>query len=332
MSKQSPAISVLLPVYNAGRFVVDAIQSILDQSFTDFELIIINDGSSDDSARLIKQFKDERIILIEQENQGLAASLNNGLKIARGNYIARQDNDDISLPDRFQKQFDFLEKHPDLALLGTAAVIVDENNQETGRFHRHPETSDELKYFLLFDNPFVHSSVMFRRKTAERAGRYYTGKDFFEDYHLWSGIARVAKVANLPDCLLRYREVSSGMSKTTVDYRLRVKNQSFENIKFYCSDFSDKKLEEFLQLYYGFKTSGEGTFRLFDDVMKRLEQDFCRVEKTTASTIKKIQRGQYRSFMRTYFQSSLDSEDISIFKKISIKVKRRLFLILNPDL
>jgi len=332
MSSTSPVISVLLPVYNAERYVAEAISSILTQTFTDFELIIINDGSTDNSGNVIKQFKDQRIILVEQNNQGLATSLNNGLKIAKGRYIARQDNDDVSAPDRFQKQVEYLEKHPGIGLLGTAALIVDENNKETGRFHQHPLSSHELKYFLLFDNPFVHSSVMIRRTVMQQVGTYYTGKQYFEDYNLWSAIARVSGVANLPDKLVRYREVSQGMSKTTEDYRLRVRNQSFQNIQHYLSPTTDATLAEFLDLYYGIKAPEINAAKFFKKMMDKILKAFCTKENISPEQLIKLQRGQFRSFMRTVFQSALDHQDTSRFKKISIKVKRRLFLILNPEL
>lgn len=332
MSSTSPVISVLLPVYNAERYVAEAISSILTQTFTDFELIIINDGSTDNSGNVIKQFKDQRIILVEQNNQGLATSLNNGLKIAKGRYIARQDNDDVSAPDRFQKQVEYLEKHPGIGLLGTAALIVDENNKETGRFHQHPLSSHELKYFLLFDNPFVHSSVMIRRTVMQQVGPYYTGKQYFEDYNLWSAIARVSGVANLPDKLVRYREVSQGMSKTTEDYRLRVRNQSFQNIQHYLSPTTDATLAEFLDLYYGIKAPEINAAKFFKKMMDKILKAFCTKENISPEQLIKLQRGQFRSFMRTVFQSALDHQDTSRFKKISIKVKRRLFLILNPEL
>ena len=332
MSLKVPAISVLLPVYNAEAFLAEAIESILQQTFRDFELIIINDGSTDASSEVIKQFKDERIIIIEQHNQGLAASLNKGLKIAKGNYIARQDNDDISLPERFEKQFNFLEAHPELALLGTAAVIVDEHNKETGRVHQHPSSSAALKYFLLFDNPFVHSSVMFRRSLISQTGPYYCGQDYFEDYHLWSSMARLAAIGNLPDFLIRYREVSSGMSKTTSDYRLRVMNQAFENIRFYIKDLKDEELQTFLSVYYGFLPAPMSATSLFDKVMSKIEKEFFIKEKDLNGEIHKIQRGQYRSFRRSVFQRALDEPGLPFFKKITLKLKRRLFLFLNPDL
>src|SRR4051812_15533497 len=122
-ASEAPKISVLLPVYNAEPYLKEAIDSVLQQTFADFELIIINDGSKDRSADIIKSYTDKRILFIDQENIGLSATLNKGIALARGEYIARQDNDDISRPERFRKQVTYLDAHPRTMLLGTAAEI-----------------------------------------------------------------------------------------------------------------------------------------------------------------------------------------------------------------
>ena len=166
----------------------------------------------------------------------------------------------------------------------------------------------------------------------QQVGPYYTGKQYFEDYNLWSAIARVSDVANLPDKLVRYREVSQGMSKTTEDYRLRVRNQSFQNIQHYLSPTTDATLAEFLDLYYGIKAPEINAAKFFKKMMDKILKAFCTKENISPEQLIKLQRGQFRSFMRTVFQSALDHQDTSRFKKISIKVKRRLFLILNPEL
>src|SRR5688500_9607984 len=122
----SPIISVVLPVYNSENYIKEAIDSILNQTFKDFELIIINDGSVDRSAEVIQAIKDSRIVYVDQQNSGLAATLNRGIQMARGKYIARQDNDDISIPERLDMQVNFMENNPGVALLGTCAEIIDE--------------------------------------------------------------------------------------------------------------------------------------------------------------------------------------------------------------
>jgi glycosyltransferase involved in cell wall biosynthesis len=226
-----PLISVLLPVYNAERFIAESIRSILSQTFTDFELIIIDDGSKDKSAEIIESFTDPRIRFIRQQNAGMGATLNKAISLARGKYLARQDADDISLPERFEKQIDFLEHMEEYALVGTWAEIVDEELKLTGRFHHHPEMSTRLKYDLLFDNPFVHSSVMIRAIALKEVGPYDLSKDpLIQDYELWWRIAEKFQIGNIAKSFVLYREVDTGMSRAEKKYGEVVAKQSMENI------------------------------------------------------------------------------------------------------
>lgn len=216
-----PTVSVILPVYNGAQDVPAAVDSILGQSFADFELIVIDDASpSDNSAEVIRTLYEERrdprmrIELLPQ-NRGLAGALNHGIGLARGKYIARQDQDDVSLPERLARQVGFYEEHPEYGLLGTRAEIWI-GDQPTGRLHAHPTQDGELKFALLFNNPFVHSSVMLPRGVFDAVGLYSTDRSRQppEDYELWSRIARRFPIANLAEALLIYREVPKSMSRT----------------------------------------------------------------------------------------------------------------------
>lgn len=211
----SPAITVLLPVYNGAADVEKAVASVLSQTFTDFELLIIDDGSKDNSADLVARFEDPRIRLIRQTNCGLAATLNRGCDMAEGEFIARQDQDDLSHPARLEKQLEYMRSNPDCALLGTWAEIQ-AGDEPTGRSHTHATEHGLLCFDLLFNNPFVHSSAMLRRAAVLEIGGYSTDPDRQppEDYELWSRIARRYRVANLPEKLLIYREVAQSMSRT----------------------------------------------------------------------------------------------------------------------
>ena len=231
-SPRYPLISVVLPVYNGAAYLEEAIQSILWQSYANFEFIILNDGSTDESASIIQKLKDPRIRYYEQANQGLAATLNRAVGLAKGKYIARQDQDDVSLPLRLEKQVAFLESHIDYGMVGTWAAIWEENTDSKG-VHKHPWESLLLKFELLFDNPFVHSSVMIRKEVFEKVGLYCIDKSRQppEDYELWSRIARKYEVANIPEILHIYREISSSMSRVgTNPFLDRVINISAENL------------------------------------------------------------------------------------------------------
>lgn len=218
MRDTKPRLSVILPVYNGRDYLAQAIDSVLSQSFRDLELIIIDDGSTDGSAALIEKLEDPRIRFYKQPNRGLAATLNRAISLVRGEYIARQDQDDISLPSRFAKQVDFLDTNGDVGMLGTYAEIW-VGNARSDRHLKHPIDNAELKFALLFDNYFVHSSVMIRRDVLAEVGGYSEdpARQPPEDYELWSRVMKRYRLANLPDVLLAYREVAGSMSRTGVN-------------------------------------------------------------------------------------------------------------------
>ncbi|MFO0453460.1 MAG: glycosyltransferase family 2 protein [Pseudomonadota bacterium] len=225
-------MSVVLPVYNGPRYVRLAIDSMLAQSFRDFELIVIDDGSRDTTPEVLSQIGDPRVRVITQENRGLPATLNRGIELARGEYVARQDHDDYSRPERLARQVAYLDAHPACALVGTWAEII-EGATATGRVHAHPCENVALKLELLFDNPFVHSSVMLRRAVVTAGGGYCTDRDRQppEDYELWSRIVRKHEVANLPEMLHTYREVPGSMSRLgPAPFRTRLVRLAAENL------------------------------------------------------------------------------------------------------
>jgi glycosyltransferase involved in cell wall biosynthesis len=197
-----PLVSVILPVYNVGPFVSAAIQSILDQSLTDFELIIIDDCSTDHTLRLIEEFSDQRIRLVRKDkNTGLIESLNHGLALCRGKFIARMDGDDISLAGRLEKQAAFLEAHPDIAICGTWYKL-----SNSGELVKNPVTNAEIRIALLDYCALGHPTVMLRNSFLHQEQLFYDSNFFAaEDYDLWTRIVAMGKIANLPEVLLLYR-------------------------------------------------------------------------------------------------------------------------------
>lgn len=231
---KTPLVSVLMPVYNGAADLRKALDSVLGQTFGDFEVIAINDGSRDNSAALLNAVDDPRVRVIHQDNMGLAATLNRGLSMAEGSLVARQDQDDLSHPERLAKQVAYLQAHPECVLLGTAAEIW-VGDEPTDRAHDHPTEHAVLAFDLLFNNPFVHSSVMMRRNAVLAIGGYTTDKARQppEDYELWSRLARHGRVANLPERLLVYREVPQSMSRMGPNPFLdRLVTLSAENLAF----------------------------------------------------------------------------------------------------
>jgi len=208
---RSPAVSVIMPVFNGGEFLKESIDSILRQSFKDFEFIIINDGSVDNSLSIIKSTRDKRVRVINHSrNLGIVASLNQGIKAAKGELIARMDADDISLPNRLLIQVKFLKNNPDVGVCGTYAI-----NTKSGKLIKDYTRNDQLKAKLFFNSPFVHSSVLFRKSLLiENNLSYLESYRYAEDYKLWSQLAQFTNFAVIPKVLLKYRDHAENSSKT----------------------------------------------------------------------------------------------------------------------
>src|SRR5437762_6391708 len=217
----APRISVVMPVYYAAAVVGEAIESILNQTFTDFEFIIVDDGSTDNTGEILREYasRDDRIKLYVQENCGLIASLNRYCRLATGRYLARMDADDISLPTRLEKQFRFLENHPAIGVLGTWIQDIDERGMPITAW---PVPADPavIQWFLMFGNCVAHASVMMRREVLERAGYYRPDALHVEDYDLWIRVSEFTSVAIFPEVLLYYRlsgESVSGRNRLLQD-------------------------------------------------------------------------------------------------------------------
>ncbi len=208
-----PLVSVILPVYNAEKFIVSAIESVLAQDFKNFELLVINDGSTDESEQLIKKIVDPRIVYIKNAtNIGLIATLNKGIDAALGKYIARMDADDISMSTRFELQVAFLENNLEIGLCGTSFFSWDGLNKDLKTL---PSNAEEIKSELLFRNVIAHPTVMMRKKVLiENALRYSMDALNAEDYDLWTRMARVTSIANLPLPLLLYRVHAMQVTQT----------------------------------------------------------------------------------------------------------------------
>lgn len=207
-----PTISVIMPIYNSSKYLWEAINSVLVQTFKDFELIIINDNlvenkkEINESLKIIKSFKDDRVKLLDNKgNIGVSASVNKALGIAQGKYIAKMDSDDINNPTRLRKQFEFLEKHKNYTLVGTLYENVDEEGKFISR-NRFPTKNFQLKMDMFNRNPFAGGVVMFRAETLKKSGIFeFHDNDFSEDYDLWFRLAKYGKVYNIPEYLYKYR-------------------------------------------------------------------------------------------------------------------------------
>ncbi|MBX9888400.1 MAG: glycosyltransferase [Flavobacteriaceae bacterium] len=219
---KTPLISVVLPVYHCELYIRDAIESVLNQTFVDFELIIIDDCSTDGTLQLCNLFVDDRIIIIAKDkNSGYTNSLNYGLSIAKGKYIARMDGDDICMPERFKKQVLFLEANPDIVLCGTSYAVIGEKG-----ICVLPEAHEEIKIKLLSGNCIVHPSVMFRKDVLLVNNLMYDVlMEPAEDYDLWVRLSSMGKLHNLQECLLHYRVHDGQVSAIRNKKQIQVANQ-----------------------------------------------------------------------------------------------------------
>lgn len=255
----SPKVSVVMSVYNGELFLATAIDSILNQTFTDFEFIIIDDGSTDQTATILEEYKqqDKRILLIQNKtNIGLTKSLNKGLYLAKGKYIARQDVDDYSAPERLAIQIDYLEKNTHIKLLGSAYNVVEDGIYKIT--HRQPLTDSAIRFQMLFHNAFCHSSVMFEKEliTTENISLSYDENlHYTQDYDLWCRLLQYTKVANLSQPLVTVGKHNNRISCTNYSYQqslaLKIAKQQIEKLNL-KSSISDNQIKQFRHWYYNF--------------------------------------------------------------------------------
>ena len=203
----TPPITVLMSVYNDLPYLKDAVESILNQSFTNFEFLIFDDASTDGSSAVLQQYasKDTRIKLItNQTNRGLGFNLARGVKMARSPWIARMDADDLAFPNRLQLQLNYVQAHPDVSIVGGWAIDINNNGQFISE-RKVPTTDGQIKK-LIWTNPLIHGTVLFNKADIERVGSYSRKLAKRQDYDLWFRCAQAGlKFANLPQPLIKYR-------------------------------------------------------------------------------------------------------------------------------
>ena len=221
-----PKVTVLMPAYNAGKYIAEAILSVLEQSFPDFELLIVDDGSSDDTRSVIRRFPDPRIRLLTQVNSGISVALNRGLSAARGIYIARFDADDICLPQRLERQVLFLDGHPTYLVTGSDAEYIAEDGEHLFDFHCTGHSHKEIVENLYVKCPFIHSGVMYRKDAVLKAGGYSPYAHNFEDHLLWTQLLKGGKCCNLPEPLIKVR---INPASVTIDEKWR--GRRFRSLK-----------------------------------------------------------------------------------------------------
>ena len=209
-------MSVVLAVYNGERYLEASLQSVRDQSFRDFELIVVDDGSTDGTPAILSalQRSEPRAVVVRQENRGLTESLNKGMTLARGAYIARQDADDLSLPGRFERQVAFLDDRPHVAAVGTGTDVIDRSGRVVGALCVARSAPAVKRGLLALRGTPVHGSMMMRRSALEATGGYREGFPVGQDYDLWLRLSSRFEIDNLSDVLYQWRLDRDGVYAT----------------------------------------------------------------------------------------------------------------------
>lgn len=249
--QNNPKISVLLPVYNCELYIKEAIDSILNQTFSDFELLVIDDASTDKTVEIIKNYTDNRIVLTQKpKNLGYTDSLNYGLSSAKGEYIARMDGDDFSLPNRFEKQVAYLDSNLDVVLCGANYSIID-----TDIVNQLPENSDEIQIQFIRNNCIAHPVVMLRNSVLKENNIIYdVTKEPAEDFDLWVRLLNYGKLYNIQEVLLNYRvhqkQVSNLQSEKQRNVSVDTKLNVFKNLCINWNSNEEKIFKKFLSNIY----------------------------------------------------------------------------------
>jgi glycosyltransferase involved in cell wall biosynthesis len=216
----APAVSVLMGVRDGAAWISRAVASVLSQTLTDLELVVVDDGSTDATAAILSGVRDSRLVVERQAQAGLTVALNRAVGRARSPLIARLDADDVALPARLERQRAFLQGHPEVGLLGTAARVVDASGRDV-EITRPPEDDRAIRRALIRRNPFVHSSVMARRTLVSSVGGYDESFAVAQDYDLWLRLSAITRMANLAEPLVIRHLVAGRVTAARDDERLR---------------------------------------------------------------------------------------------------------------
>jgi len=329
-----PKVSILMCVYNGKEYIRESIESIICQTFNDFEFLTINDGSTDNTEEIILKYSDndKRINLINNTtNLGISKSLNRGLEIAQGEYIIRMDADDISLPDRIKKQIEFMDKNPDIGFSGSSVEAFGAHSN----IWSYPVKSELIKIELLFRSCFAHPSIIFRRELFKKYNLTYDS-DYpsAQDYRLWVQAIQYFKASNIDEVLLKYR---CHESQITQDPSVKQQNETEHIIINQLTNLGIKPTDEEINIHLA---SAYKDFKKEPDLVFKLEKWFCKlIEANEARNIYNkrlfrkvlaykwynickglVKENPSKKMLKSFYQSPL-SESINIGKKTGFLIK-----------
>lgn len=248
---KNPEISVVMPVYNGALYIRESIDSILNQTYSDFELIIINDGSTDNSEEIILSYQDPRIVHLKNEvNSKICVTLNRGLDTAKGKYIARLDCDDIAMPNRLEVQKKYLDQHPEIGIIGSDMITFGEGREDQYFYFVHDP--DGCRAGLLFNTCFAHPAVMMRTSIIREHNLHYREEyKGLEDFEMWWRFSQYTEMTNLPEALIRYRK-HPGQETQNVSASVAAKSTEFihERIRSYVPTLTEQEIKVFANYCY----------------------------------------------------------------------------------
>jgi len=281
-----PTITCIMPAYNAEKYIKEAIESILNQTYSDFEFIIIDDGSSDNTPNIIEEYanKDGRIVyLANEENKGISYTRNRGLAAAKGKYIAVMDADDIAEVERFEKQVEYMEENEDIGVLGSAHIIINENN-ENGQTVVMPAEDREIRVYALHGSPISNPTAMIRKSVIDENNlRYDEEYDGAEDYELWQRMTKITKFHNLPEVFMRCRQVKN--NEKAYNATLKIMNRALKEIvaeEFYIPLFENPEDTS--------PAAIRETFRVISEVSLMILKEDCPFTRGELATVAISQR------------------------------------------
>lgn len=315
---RNPKVSVIMSVYNGEKYLREAIDSILNQTFTDFEFIIINDGSKDKTKEISESYNDPRIRLFHQDNIGLTKSLNKALSFAKSEYIARQDADDISLPERLEKEVDILENNKDIGMVGTYAVFINESSRAFNIW-KMPIQDNQIRKRLMIGNSFCHGSVMFRKQCINNIGTYRENYKYTQDYDFWLRIADHYKLYNIGEELYKFRRHSKAISRRKLSEQLNyhllaielAKERKEKGFDSYVQ-FKDSNIIKFLTDYFSIRKSEINKFKA--KFFFQYHEEAFRLNDYFGSTILFLKAFMYDPF-------NIRIRDVIFYKSISKLLK-----------
>ena len=314
-------LTVLMAFHNDAPFIAEAIDSILNQTYGDFEFVIVNDASNDGSRDIVERYTDPRIRLLDNPtNLRLARSLNRGLEAARGALVARLDANDVARLDRLEKQMRFMYDHPEIALLGGQYDVIDTHGRHLGLAAvSRPVTELGVQWYFLFDSPFVHSTVMFRKSVADHAGRYNPAFDWApsEDADLWARMAINHRMLNLRDVLVSQRYDPTSITYDTskpyrTDFVPRLTNFFATNMRrFLALEDAEEWAGLMTALFVDDMPVGAETMRRYLEAVEAMEQRLVALHPEAADNLD-VRRGKVQLLARALFRLTMRSRRASL--------------------